>query len=71
MTRVMTVEDATVPAQGDRLTVSHINFIAMIWLIKIDPRLLPKVRLEYTIRLKRGEALASLVEKIRGTPCIS
>merc|ERR1712020_707595 len=64
MTNVCTVDDATVPAAGDRFTVSHMNLVCMVWLSKIHKDLLDKVRVEYGLRLKRGEALAGMVEEI-------
>ena len=64
MTNQCTVDDATVPAVGDRFTVSHMNLICMVWLSKINKDLLDKVRVEYGLRLKRGEALAGMVEEI-------
>ena len=59
-----TVEDAAVPARGDQLTVSHMNLVALVWMDKIHRQLNSRVRVEYGVRLKRGEALSGMIEEI-------
>ena len=39
--RDFTVDGVAVPATGDKLTVSHMNLIALQWLQKVHPDLLP------------------------------
>ena len=58
------VDGATVPAGGDRLTVSHMNMIALMWIRKIHPELLNIIRTEYSLELRANTSLASLVPRI-------
>ena len=58
------VDGATVAAGGDKLTVSHMNMVALMWLRKIHPELLNIVRTEYSLELRNNSSLASLVPRI-------
>ena len=58
------VETATVPDGGDRITVSHANLLALIWLKKIHPKLVNIVRTEYSLELRDNKPLAGLVPRI-------
>ena len=58
------VEDATVTEQGDRMSVSHMNLVALLWMDRIHKDLNARVRIEYGVRLKRGDSLAGMVEDI-------
>ena len=58
------VEGVTVPVGGDKLTVSHSNLVALMWLRKIHPELISIVRTEYSLELRDNKPLASLVPRI-------
>ena len=58
------VEGITCPTAGDRLTVSHYNLVALMWLRKIHPELISIVRTEYSLELRDSKPLASLVPRI-------
>ena len=49
---------------GEIMTVSLMNFVAMAWLVKIHPTLLNIVRVEYSKELREGQSLAALVPRI-------
>ncbi len=51
-------------AQADNLTTSHKNLITLLWLNKINPKLIGIVKLEYTKDLKSGMPLCSLARTI-------
>ena len=61
---VVTVDGATVPAGGDKLTVSHMNLVALMWLRKIHPELITIVRTEYSLELRNNTSIAALVPRI-------
>ena len=50
--------------QADKLTLSHRNLVALNWLNKINPKLVPVVKVEYSKDLKDGKPLSSLVKNI-------
>ena len=58
------VDGATVPANGDRLTVSHMNSVALMWMRKIHPEMINIVRTEYSLELRENTAVSSLVPRI-------
>ena len=59
-----TVGATTAPAGGDVLSVTLQDFVAMIWLQRIDQRLPDVVQTEFHVRLEGGARLASLVPTI-------
>ena len=59
-----TADGIVVPSGGDKITVSHANLVAMLWLQKIHPELLNIVRTEYSLELRENKPLASLVPRI-------
>ena len=63
-TQNVIVDSIQVPAAGDKLTVSHLNLIALQWLSKIHPDLLAIVRTEYSKELRDNTPLSSLVPRI-------
>ena len=61
------VEEYTTGEDGDSITLSHANLIAMVWLEKLDRRLPRLVQKEYAPELRReGTHLISLVPRIAG-----
>ena len=48
----VTVDNVETGAQGDKLTVTMMDMTAMMWLMKIDPRLLDKVEVEFAVQIK-------------------
>jgi len=58
------VDNVTVGGDGDSMTVSHLNLIALWWLRKIHPELISIVRIEYAVELRNNKPLASLVPRI-------
>ena len=60
----VTVEGVTVPEGGDKLTVSHLNLLALLWIDKLHPDLLSIVRTEYSKDLRNNTPLSSLVPQI-------
>ena len=54
----------TVPAVGDKMTVTLHDCLVVMWLQKIDSRLLDIVQTEFQVRLKGGTRLFELVETI-------
>ena len=60
----VTVDGATVPRGGDKLSVSHMNMVALMWLRKIHPELITLVRTEYSLELRGNTSLAALVPRI-------
>ena len=60
----VTVDGATVPQGGDKLSVSHMNMVALMWLRKIHPELITLVRTEYSLELRANTSLAALVPRI-------
>ena len=59
-----TVNQVATGDTSDKLTVSNMNHAAVIWLMKIDPRLLDKVEMEYSVQFKSGKLLSELVPRI-------
>ena len=51
-------------AEGDKLTCSHLNLVAQIWLWKINPKLIDLVKKEYGSKLQGGKVLCELVPDI-------
>ena len=60
----ITVDGAVVPQGGDRISVSHANLIALMWLRKIHPELINIVRTEYSLDLRDNRPLCGLVPRI-------
>ena len=52
------VNGINVPADGDKLTVSHLNLIALQWLQKVHPDLFSIVRIEYGKELRDNTPLS-------------
>ena len=52
------------PAEGDKLSVSLLDHAALLWLLKIDPRLPDRIDLDYAIQIKEGARLSELVPQI-------
>ena len=49
---------------SDKLTILALNLVTIIWVNKIHPRLLNIIKVEYAVRLKGREQIASLVPEI-------
>ena len=49
---------------GDKLTISHMNLITLIWLKNINPALVNIVRTEYSLELRQNTQLSELVPRI-------
>ena len=64
VTAGINVDGAIVPNGGDRISVSHSNLLALIWLRKVHPELVNIVRTEYSLELRENKPLASLVPRI-------
>ena len=60
----VTVDGMVVPNGGDKLTISHNNLVALVWLQKIHPELLNIVRTEYSLELRENKPLCGLVPRI-------
>ena len=58
------VDNTMVPGDGDTMTVSHLNMIALWWMRKIHVDLNSVVRTEYAVELRNNKPLASLVPRI-------
>ena len=54
----LSVDGINVPADGDKLTVSHLNLIALQWLQKVHPDLFSIVRIEYGKELRDNTPLS-------------
>ena len=59
----VTVEGATVPATGDKISVTTLDLITMHWMAVIDPRLTAVVKTEFTTELKT-QRISELVKRI-------
>ena len=59
-----TVKRITTPVGGDKMSVSLLDHAALLWLIKIDPRLVDKVDFEFASQIKEGKRLSELVPQI-------
>ena len=59
-----TVDGTVVPAGGDKITVTMMNMVAMLWLDKIHPDLLSIIRTEYSKELRDNVAMSQLVPRI-------
>ena len=60
----ITVDHVTTGEQGDKLTVTLMDTAAMLWLMKIDSRLMDKVEVEFAVAIKAGKRLSDLVPQI-------
>ena len=49
---------------GDRLTISHMNLITLLWLKNISPALVNIVKTEYSLELRQNTQLVDLVPRI-------
>ena len=58
------VDGITVLTTGDKLTVSHLNLLALQWICNIHPDLLSIVRTEYSKELRDNQPLSSLIPRI-------
>merc|ERR1712155_210305 len=59
-----TVDGTAVPATGDKMSVSLMNLVAVMWLNKIHESLLSIVRTEYSKELRDNVAMSELVPRI-------
>ena len=53
----ISVDNFTSGATGDSMTLTLLNVIVIMWLQKIDPRLIDAVKLEYATDLRAGTEL--------------
>ena len=60
----VTVDHVDTRTNGDKLSVTLMDTAAMIWLSKIDPRLLDEIEIEFAVQIKEGKRLSSLVPQI-------
>ena len=60
----ITVGGITTGDTGDKMTCSHMNLVAQVWLWKINPKLADLVKKEYGSKLQGGKALCELVPDI-------
>ena len=60
----VTVGSITTGADGDIMTLSHLNLITQIWLWKINPKLLDTVKKEYGSQLQAKKTLYELMPTI-------
>ena len=51
-------------AEGDTLTISHMNLIMLLWLRNIHPDLIQIVKTEYSLELRQNTPLSKLVPRI-------
>ena len=49
---------------GDKLTISHMNLITLLWLKNIHPDLINIVKTEYSLELRQNTPLSKLVPRI-------
>ena len=49
---------------GDKLTISHMNLITLMWLKNINPALVNIVKTEYSLELRQNTQLTELVPRI-------
>ena len=60
----VTVDGVTTGADGEKMTVSLMNFVAMDWLNKINPHLIEIVKTEYSRELRDNTQVIELVPRI-------
>ena len=60
----ITVDTISTGGTGDKLTVSLMDMAALLWLEKLDRRLLDRVKIDYSVRIKNGDRLSQLVPTI-------
>lgn len=60
----ISVDGVTTGADGDKMTISLMNFVAMDWLNKINPQLIDIVKTEYSRELRDNTQLIQLVPRI-------
>ena len=60
----VTVNHVATGANGDSLTVTMMDLVALQWLSKLDTRLFDKVKIDFAVRIKAGERLSSMVPDI-------
>ena len=59
-----TVNRVVTPATGDKMSVSLLDHAALLWLLKIDPRLVDQVDFDFATQIKEGKRLSELVPQI-------
>ena len=59
-----TVNTVSMGATGDKLTVSLMDMAALLWLEKLDRRLLERVKIDYSVQIKNRSRLSQLVPTI-------
>ena len=60
----ITVDGVTSGANGEKMSISLMNFVAMDWLNKINPQLIDIVKTEYSRELRENTQLVELVPRI-------
>ena len=60
----ITVDGINSGPNGETMTISLMNFVALTWLQKINPTLVDIVKVEYGKELRDGQPLAALVPRI-------
>ena len=60
----MTVDHVTTGADGDSLTVTMMDLVALQWLSKVDMKLIDRVKVDFAVRIKQGERLSAMVPDI-------
>ena len=58
------VNGVIVPPEGDKISVSLMNMVTLLWIQKIHPEFLSIVRTEYSKELRDNVPIASLVPRI-------
>ena len=53
----ITVDGVTSGEDGDKMTISLMDFAAVMWLEKIDPRLAERVQIDFRVPISEGQRL--------------
>ena len=48
----------------DKMTISLMDFVAAMWLEKIDPRLAERVQIDFRVPISEGQRLSEMVPLI-------
>ena len=62
--RDIEVNHVTTGEDGDDLSVTLLDMAALMWLTKIDQRLVERVKVDYSVQIKNGQRLSQLVPTI-------
>ena len=60
----ITVNGISTGEDGDKMTISLMDFAAVWWLEKIDPRLAERVKIDFCVPIAQGQRLSELVPLI-------